>query len=170
MKGDLAELLIYDKALTAEERATVLNYLGAKYGIAYVRLGNQAPVVNLTSPTDGATLALPATATIVANATDSDDTVVSVQLLANGLPARHPDQQPVPARRGLPLPRAGAAHRRRHRHLGAAALGAGDRTDHGHCPGVASQRRVEPLAQSRRRRDHRRRERGYRLGRPVRAG
>ena len=86
MKGDLAELLIYDKALTAEERATVLNYLGARYGIAYVRLGNQAPVVNLTSPTDGATLALPATATIVANATDSDDTVARVELLANGLP------------------------------------------------------------------------------------
>lgn len=84
MKGDLAELVIYDKALPAADRATVLNYLGAKYGIAYVRLGNQAPVVTLTSPTDGATLALPATANIVATATDSDGTVTRVDLLADG--------------------------------------------------------------------------------------
>jgi len=86
MKGDLAEVLIYDQALSAADRATVVNYLGAKYGIAYVRLGNQAPVVNLTSPTDGATLALPATATVAATATDSDGTVTQVVLQANGLP------------------------------------------------------------------------------------
>jgi len=86
LKGDLAELLIYDQALSAADRTTVLNYLGAKYGIAYVQLGNQAPTVNLTSPTDGTTLSLPATATVAATATDSDGTVARVDLLANGLP------------------------------------------------------------------------------------
>ncbi len=84
MKGDLAELVIYDKALSAAERTTVLDYLGAKYGIAYVRLGNQPPTVNLTSPSPGTTLTLPATATVAATATDSDGIVTQVELLANG--------------------------------------------------------------------------------------
>lgn len=84
MQGDLAELLIYDRALTATERTTVLDYLGARYGIAYVRLGNQAPTVNLTGPTDGTTLTLPATATVAATATDSDGLVTQVELRANG--------------------------------------------------------------------------------------
>lgn len=36
LRGDIAEILIYDRALTEAERYQVLNYLGDRYGIAVV--------------------------------------------------------------------------------------------------------------------------------------
>ncbi len=84
MKGDMAELLIYDTALTSADRTTVVNYLAAKYGVAFVRLGNQSPVVTLTSPVAGASYALPATASLAATVTDSDGTVTGVDFVVNG--------------------------------------------------------------------------------------
>src|SRR4029077_11517525 len=41
MKGDIAEILIYDRALSAAERASVVSYLGVKYFY-----GNLAPAAD----------------------------------------------------------------------------------------------------------------------------
>ncbi len=94
MKGEMAELLIYDVALTGADRTTVVNYLAAKYGIAFVRLGNQSPVVTLTSPVDGASYALPATVSLAATVTDSDGSVTNVDFVVNGSVIAHLTESP----------------------------------------------------------------------------
>ena len=37
IKGDLAEILVYQRTLTEDERKKVEDYLGAKYGIKITR-------------------------------------------------------------------------------------------------------------------------------------
>lgn len=84
MKGDIAELLIYDKALSDADRAALAIYLGGKYGIPIVQPSNSLPVVNLTAPAAGANVNAPTNVTVTATASDSDGSIVKVDFFANG--------------------------------------------------------------------------------------
>lgn len=55
-------------------------------GIIYVRPVNQPPVVTLTNPASGITLAAPATITLRADASDPDGTVTNVEFLSGAVP------------------------------------------------------------------------------------
>jgi hypothetical protein len=84
MKGDIAELLIYDSALSDSERDALTAYLGAKYGVPILASANAGPVVNLTAPSAPLSLVVPAVVDVTATATDSGGSVVRVEFLANG--------------------------------------------------------------------------------------
>ncbi|MBI2949467.1 MAG: hypothetical protein HYY23_17655 [Verrucomicrobia bacterium] len=79
MKGDIAELLIFDAALSANERASVVSYLQTKYGIV-----NQPPNINLTSPSNNATITAPANLNVTASVADTDGLIAKVDFFANG--------------------------------------------------------------------------------------
>lgn len=85
MKGEIAELLIYDAALSAAEQDNLTRYLAGKFNIPLFKNANLAPTVSITSPADGVTLAAPANLTLTAQADDTDGGVVSVAFYANGL-------------------------------------------------------------------------------------
>jgi hypothetical protein len=74
--GYIPEVIIYNRALTAQETADVKTYLANKYGITDT---NTPPTVSLTSPTEGTHYtSSPATVSIAATASDSDGTVSQV--------------------------------------------------------------------------------------------
>jgi hypothetical protein len=79
LKGDLAEMVIYDRFLSAEERAAVVDYLGAKYAIQ-----NLPPAVSLARTPAGPDVPSGTTVTLTATATDPDGTINQVDFLANG--------------------------------------------------------------------------------------
>jgi hypothetical protein len=85
MKGDIAELLIYDRALSASNRHAVLRYLGEKYAVAEVFATNSQPAVSIASPAN-TVLQAPGTVTVTADASDADGSVVRVQFFINGIP------------------------------------------------------------------------------------
>ena len=84
INGDLAEVLIYDHALSASDRSNVVAYLSGKYGVVQASYASPAPVVNITGPTNGTILAAPATVTFAATAASSKGVIASVTLSANG--------------------------------------------------------------------------------------
>jgi hypothetical protein len=84
MLGDIAEILLYDRALSATERSNVVNYLSSKYGLAQAIIGNQPPVAQVTTPANNASFAVGATTPFAVDASDSDGTVTRVDLVANG--------------------------------------------------------------------------------------
>ena len=61
--GDIAEVIAYNRALTAAENTTVLNYLNARYFNAV-----QAPSCSITSPANGTNFAPSSNITITASA------------------------------------------------------------------------------------------------------
>lgn len=65
--------------------------VSAVSSINIVPVSPGAPVVRLTAPTSGSAVKVGATATLTADARDSDGTIVSVQFLANGIPIGSPD-------------------------------------------------------------------------------
>ena len=79
MKGDIAEILIYDRALTATERETVVTYLGQKYGIA-----NLSPTSSLAVTPAGPSHPAGTTLTLTATAADPDGSISNVKFFANG--------------------------------------------------------------------------------------
>jgi hypothetical protein len=79
MKGDIAEILIYDRALTPAERTDVAAYLGTRYGIA-----NLPPTASLAVTPAGPAHAPGDVLTLTATATDPDGTIASVRFFANG--------------------------------------------------------------------------------------
>jgi hypothetical protein len=83
MKGDLAELVIYDRALSPEEVTTVQRYLGEKYAVPELTPTNASPIVGITAP--AGELQAPGTFTVTVNANDPDGAVTSVQIFGNGL-------------------------------------------------------------------------------------
>ncbi|HXJ56204.1 MAG TPA: LamG-like jellyroll fold domain-containing protein [Verrucomicrobiae bacterium] len=84
-KGDMAELLIYDRALSTSERRAAERYLIEKYGLApLVSTTNAPPTVAVTGPL-GQILTAPGNATITATASDADGAIASVQFFANGV-------------------------------------------------------------------------------------
>ncbi|HKS38643.1 MAG TPA: Ig-like domain-containing protein, partial [Verrucomicrobiae bacterium] len=78
MKGDIAELLIYDVALSDTDRNSVVSYLQTKYNIV-----NLPPTVTLTS-TPGPAVTDADVITLNAVATDPDGTIARVDFFANG--------------------------------------------------------------------------------------
>lgn len=86
MKGDIAEILIYDHALSDTDRSNTVRYLGSKYGLAQAVSADQSPLVAITSPPNGASLAAPTTIPFTVAASDPDGTVTRVDFLANGVP------------------------------------------------------------------------------------
>jgi hypothetical protein len=61
LNGDIAEVLIYDQALSATDRSNVVSYLSRKYGLVSAAYASPPPVVSITSPPAGATLVAPST-------------------------------------------------------------------------------------------------------------
>ena len=84
IKGDMAELLIYDSALSAADLKSVQLYLGRKYGVAITTPINAAPSVTITSPPDGSMGVAPVDVVISADAADADGSIVKVEFIVNG--------------------------------------------------------------------------------------
>ncbi len=84
LKGDLAELLVFDTALTGADVDNVQLYLAGKYGLPISAAVNGAPTVSLTGPADGTAVTAPADVTMTADAGDADGSVTKVEFLANG--------------------------------------------------------------------------------------
>jgi hypothetical protein len=79
MKGDIAELLIYDVALSETDRKAVFGYLQTKYNII-----NLPPTVTLASSVVGPNVEPGQLITLTATATDPDGSIVKVDFFANG--------------------------------------------------------------------------------------
>jgi hypothetical protein len=85
--GEMAELVIYNRALSPTERLATGQYIAEKYGLAtLLGLANTPPAVAITSPAPDQVLQAPGTVTVTASASDVDGSVVAVQLFANGSP------------------------------------------------------------------------------------
>jgi hypothetical protein len=80
----LAELLIYNAAVSDDERRAATAYLAAKYGIPLLYNNDQAPSVTLTNAATG-TVNVPADVTLHASASDSDGSIAQVGFYANGV-------------------------------------------------------------------------------------
>jgi hypothetical protein len=53
MKGDLSELLIYNRALSAADRDLLVTYLASKYGVPLIRPAPVQPVLSIVLQSDG---------------------------------------------------------------------------------------------------------------------
>lgn len=84
MKGDIAELLIYNKAVSGADLIALNTYLGSKYGITIVQPTNTRPNVTITAPAAGTVINAPSNLTVSVSATDSDGSIVKVDFFANG--------------------------------------------------------------------------------------
>ncbi|MDP7290872.1 MAG: Ig-like domain-containing protein, partial [Verrucomicrobiota bacterium] len=80
--GEIAEVLIYNRALSESERGAVRGYLGASYGLFVT--DNQAPVVTFTAPNLGATVKQGDSLLLKAEAVDADGNVVKVLFFSGG--------------------------------------------------------------------------------------
>jgi hypothetical protein len=82
----IAELMIFNTALTGTNLTDVENYLGSKYGFAVASQVDAGPAVSIVTPTNGSSLTAPANFDVSAAVTASTGTTIStVQLLVNGL-------------------------------------------------------------------------------------
>lgn len=79
---DLAEVLVYNRALSPSERNSVASYLNAAYSLGFTL--NVAPTVSLTSPSPGLSVDVPATVTLTAVAEDTDGTIRQVAFYESG--------------------------------------------------------------------------------------
>jgi hypothetical protein len=103
LKGELAELLIFDRALSPAERRAVERYLAEKYGLPMlIAPTNMPPQIAITSPVGGQVLQAPGMVTINASASDSDGSIASVQFLADGAPLSKDTAAPYTANLNLP--------------------------------------------------------------------
>ena len=84
MRGDIAELLLFDRGLSDSDAAAVAAYLGGKYGVALVQLTNQAPTITLTSPTPSSSFSVPTNIIVTATAADPDGGIAGVDFYADG--------------------------------------------------------------------------------------
>ncbi len=74
--GLIAEVLVYNRALSDSERQGLQDYLAARY---FTAGGNNPPTVSITSPANGASFAAGSNIAIQANAADSDGTISKVE-------------------------------------------------------------------------------------------
>src|ERR1019366_5126152 len=82
---DIAEILIYDHAVSDAERLQIVNYLNNKWGISVVQPANVPPTAKILTPTNGMSFSAPSTISIVAQLTDPDSPISQVDFLVNGL-------------------------------------------------------------------------------------
>ncbi len=80
LKGDVAEVLIYQPALSDTDRNTVISYLRTKYALSFKR----PPTVSITAPAGGTHAGAASTVTVSINAAPTG-TIARVDLLANGV-------------------------------------------------------------------------------------
>jgi hypothetical protein len=80
LKGNLAELLIYQPALSDADRTAVIEYLRTKYALVF----NQPPTASILNPASGWTVDAQADLPVRIKAADPDGTVARVDLLQNG--------------------------------------------------------------------------------------
>jgi hypothetical protein len=85
MVGDIAEILMYNYALSATDQSNAVIYLSSKYGVAQLIVSNQPANVSITSPTNGATFPTSSTVPVTVSASSPHGSVVSVLVLANGV-------------------------------------------------------------------------------------
>ena len=80
--GAVAEVLVYNRALSDAEVAQIRNVMATKFDLPVS--ANQPPSVTITQPEAGTSLKAGKTLALVASASDSDGSVVKVRFLANG--------------------------------------------------------------------------------------
>jgi hypothetical protein len=81
LKGDIAEILIYSRALSTTERSNAFNYLQTKFNLL-----NSAPSITLSSVPAGPNVNVGQLVRLNANAIDLDGSIVRVEFFANGSP------------------------------------------------------------------------------------
>lgn len=81
---DIAEILIYDHAVSDAERLQIVNYLNNKWGISVIQLANLPPTAKILTPTNGMSFSAPSTISVVAQVTDPDSAITQVDFLVNG--------------------------------------------------------------------------------------
>ncbi|MDD9866287.1 MAG: Ig-like domain-containing protein, partial [Verrucomicrobiales bacterium] len=79
--GAVAEVLVYNRTLSAEEVATVRNIIANKFDLPV--MANQLPTIALTEPVEGTSFKAASTRRLVATASDADGTVTKVQFFAD---------------------------------------------------------------------------------------
>ncbi|MDP6794769.1 MAG: Ig-like domain-containing protein, partial [Verrucomicrobiota bacterium] len=80
--GSVAEVLVYNRALSDAEVAQIRNVMATKYDLPVS--ANQPPSVTVTQPEAGTSIKAGKTLPLAASATDADGSVVKVRFLANG--------------------------------------------------------------------------------------
>jgi len=81
MKGDIAELLIYDRGLSTLERSNAFSYLQTKYNLL-----NLPPSVTLSSSPAGPNVNVGDVVRLTATPIDLDGTIARVEFFGNGAP------------------------------------------------------------------------------------
>jgi hypothetical protein len=81
LKGDIAEILIYSRALSPTERSSAFNYLQTKYNLL-----NSPPSITLSAVPSGPNVNVGQLIRLNANAVDLDGSIVRVEFFANGSP------------------------------------------------------------------------------------
>jgi hypothetical protein len=89
LKGDLAELLIYNRALSVTERSNVFGYLQTKYNLL-----NLPPAIALTASPPGPAVNVGDLVPLNATATDLDGPIARVEFFAIGAPVGTATQMP----------------------------------------------------------------------------
>src|ERR1035438_8941870 len=82
---DIAEILIYDHAVSDAERLQIVNYLNNKWGITVVQLADVPPTVTLLTPTNGMSVSAPSTISVIAQIINSSSPIGRVDFMVNGL-------------------------------------------------------------------------------------
>ena len=92
LKGNVAEILIYQPALSDADRASVLSYLQTKWKLNFIL----PPSINIQTPANGLIAPAKATVPVTVAASDSNTNGVltSVTLLNNGVPVASWTQPP----------------------------------------------------------------------------
>ncbi|HEX2747220.1 MAG TPA: Ig-like domain-containing protein [Verrucomicrobiales bacterium] len=124
MKGDIAEVLIYDAALSEADLRSVQVYLAGKYAMPMFSTINDAPAVTVTAPAAGGSVVAPADVTLSANASDADGSVAKVEFLINGAVVGTDTTSPYSVVVNLPAPGAVTVTVRATDNLGAVTLSA----------------------------------------------
>ncbi|MGA2659072.1 MAG: LamG-like jellyroll fold domain-containing protein [Verrucomicrobiota bacterium] len=84
MAGAIAEILVYNHSLAANDQSNAVIYLSGKYGVAQAIVSNPPVTLSITSPADGATFPMSSAVPAAINASISVGSIVNVLLLANG--------------------------------------------------------------------------------------